>query len=233
MDIKLVLKKLQKLSDPSIVETKKSRFGVTANNALGVYQKDIKLLAKEIGINSILAEQCFNTGIYEARILCSKIYDPELLTKTKMNQWVRSFENWEICDSFCMGLMVKSKHALPKAAEWTKSKHEFTKRAGFVLMACYGFSNKQAPNKIFKDFFPVMIREARDERLYVYKAINWALRQVGKRNPDLHREALKVANKILKIDHPSAQWIAKDAIRQLTKTKINILDYPRGIYRPV
>jgi len=148
-----------------------------------------------------------------------------------MKKWVASFENWEICDSFCMGLFVKTEHALPLAYEWTKSKHEFTKRAGFVLMACYGFNDKHAKNKLFTEFFPIMIREAQDQRIYVYKAINWALRQVGKRNPDLHKHAIKVANKILKIDHPSAQWIAKDAIRQLTKSKVNILNYPRDIYK--
>lgn len=231
MDLNTVLKKLQQLADPGVIKNKEKRFGIIATHSLGVYQKDIKILAKDIGINSELAVQCFDSGIYEAKILCSKIYDPNLLTKSRMNSWVRSFENWEICDSFCMGLFVKSKHALPKAYEWTKSKHEFTKRAGFVLMACYGFTDKKAANKVFKEFFPVMIREAEDERLYVRKAINWALRQVGKRNTDLHQEAIKVANKILKIEHPSAQWIAKDALRQLTKTNVSILNYPRWIYK--
>jgi 3-methyladenine DNA glycosylase AlkD len=230
MDIKTALNELHKLANSNVVNNKKKRFGIIANNAIGVYQKDIKLLAKQIGIDSKLAELCFDSGIYEAKILCSKIHDPELLTKSKMNKWVRSFENWEICDSFCMGLFVKNKHALTLANEWTTKRHEFTKRAGFVLMASYGFSHKKEPNTIFKQFFPVMIREAKDDRLYVRKAVNWALRQVGKRNPDLQAEAIKVANKILKINHPSAQWIAKDALRELTKTNISILNYPREIY---
>lgn len=232
MDLKTVLKRLELLADPSVIANKEKRFGIIAKHSLGVYQKDIKLLAKEIGIDSELGEACFNSGVYEAKILCSKIVDPQSLTKSKINQWVGTFDNWEICDSFCMGLFAKNKHALSLAYQWTKSRHEFTKRAGFVLMACYGFNDKKSGNKIFKEFFPVMIREAKDERLYVYKAINWALRQVGKRNPDLHKQALVVANKILKINHPSAQWIAKDAIRQLSKAKVNILDYPREIYRP-
>jgi len=230
MDLKTVIKRLKQLGDRGVIQNKEKRFGIVANNALGVYQKDIKLLASEIGIDSKLAEQCFNTGIYEAKILCSKIHDPKDLSKSKLNQWVRSFENWEICDSFCMGLFAKNKHALPLAYDWTKRKHEFTKRAGFVIMACYGFNDKKASNTVFTQFFPVMIREAEDERIYVSKAINWALRQVGKRNPDLHTQAVSVANKILKIDHPSAQWIAKDALRQLNKSKINILNYPRELY---
>ncbi|MFV2061593.1 MAG: DNA alkylation repair protein [Gammaproteobacteria bacterium] len=230
MDLKTALKKLQQLADPAIISNKEQRFGIVANNAIGVYQKDIKLLAREIGIDSTLAELCFDSGIYEAKILCSKIHAPNALTKTKMNQWVRNFENWEICDSFCMGLFAKNKHALALADDWTTRKHEFTKRAGFVIMACYGFNHKNAPNSIFKKFFPVMIREAKDERVYVRKAINWALRQVGKRNPDLQAQAITVANKILKIDHPSAQWIAKDALRELNKPNVSILNYPRTIY---
>ena len=107
MDLKTVLKRLQLLADPAVIANKERRFGITAKHSLGIYQKDIRLLAKEIGIDSELGERCFNSGIYEAKILCCKIVDPQSLTKSKMNQWVRTFDNWEICDSFSWAYLQK------------------------------------------------------------------------------------------------------------------------------
>ena len=200
---------------------------------MGVYHKDLKALAKDIGQDNKLALELYETGIYEARILCSKVYDPKYISEKQMDKWVKNFENWEICDSFCMGFFVKSNHALSKANEWSKAESEFVKRAGFVIMAAYGFADKKAGNPVFEQFFDPIEREAADGRLYVKKAVNWALRNIGKRNSDLRGKAIEVANRILAIDSSSAKWIAKNALSELNKSDVNILDYPRGIYRPM
>ncbi|MEQ1488598.1 MAG: DNA alkylation repair protein [Methylotenera sp.] len=234
MNLKLSLEQLiaelKQLGNSDVIKTKTKKFGIIANNALGVYQKDLKILAKSIGYNDALAVQLFDTGIYEARLLCSKIYHPKHLTEHQMDAWVNTFENWEICDSFCMGLFAPSQFALAKALEWASSDAEFVKRAGFVIMAAYGFSHKNAVNTVFLSFFPIMLREACDDRKYVSKAINWALRQVGKRNPDLRLAAIETARQMLQLESKSAKWVAKDALKELESTNVAMLNYPRSLY---
>ncbi len=232
MNVQQVIERLEALADPEKIAFKEQKFGIQAENSLGIYHQDLKALAKEIGSDNQLAIALFDTGIYEAKILCSKIYDPDSISIEQMEHWVATFENWEICDSFCMGFFAKSRHALAKAMEWSGNEKEFTKRAGFAMMAAYGFANKNAENDVFEQFFLPIEREAADERIYVKKAVNWALRNIGKRNKDLQQAAINLANKILLKQSKSAQWIAKDALRELEKPKVNILDYPRAIYRP-
>ncbi len=233
MNLHEVINQLEVLANSEKVEIKEKKFGINAKNSLGIYHKDLKALAKKIGQNNKLALELYNTGIYEARILCSKIYDPERISEKQMNRWVADFENWEICDSFCMGFFAKSSHALSKASEWSEAEKEFVKRAGFVIMASYGFADKKSDNEVFEDFFQPIEREVDDDRLYVKKAVNWALRNIGKRNVDLQRRAIEVANRILVSDSKSAKWIAKNALNELKKPDVNILDYPRHIYRPM
>ena len=226
-----VIDRLERLANPEKVIIKREKFGINALNSMGVYQKDLKIIAKEVGHDYKLAIQLFDTGIYEARILCSKILKPEDITESLMEVWVESFENWEICDSFCMGLFAKSRFARKKIFEWSSRDKEFEKRAGFVIIAAYCMAEKNADNDIFEEFFPLIEREAADDRLYVKKAVNWALRNIGKRNIDLNYSAKIVANKIVKIDSKSAKWIASNALKELEQPAINILDYPRRIYR--
>ena len=225
-----VLRQLQDLENKDKVVLKQLRFGVHANNALGIYQADLKRLAKQIGKNDELALALFETGIYEARILCSKIYSPENITLKQMDYWASSFENWEICDSFCMGFFTKSIHALEKASIWSQSDSEFIKRAGFTIMAAYGFENKQAGNEVFESFLIPIKRQSYDHRVYVKKAINWALRNIGKRNKDLRSKAISLCYELLEKEQKSAQWIAKDALRELEKPTVSMLNYPRAIY---
>jgi len=232
MILQEVLDRLYALANPQKIKLKEQKFGIYADNSLGIYHQDLKALAKEIGRDNDLALALFDSGIYEAKILCSKIYDPASITEKQMESWVKEFENWEICDSFCMGFFVKSNHALKKAIEWSDKPDEYIKRAGFVIMAAYGFAHKKADNSVFESFFPIIEREAHDDRIYVKKAVNWALRNIGKRNKDLHQQALRVANRLLLIDSKSAKWIAKNAICELEKPNVNVLDYPREIYRP-
>jgi 3-methyladenine DNA glycosylase AlkD len=233
MNLQQVIDRLQALADPEKISIKERKFGIIAQNSLGVYHKDLKQLAKKIGYNDHLALALFETGIYEARILCSKIYDPMHISEKQMNQWVITFDNWEICDSFCMGFFARSKYGLTKAFEWSENENEFVKRAGFVIMAAYGFADKTAGNEVFEQFFPIIEREADDDRIYVKKAVNWALRNVGKRNVDLRNKAVVVAKRILTNDSKSAKWVARNAIDELDKPGVNILHYPRSIYRPM
>ena len=231
MTYKEVLDQLYEFQNPEKVVFKEKKFGIVSNNSLGIYHKDLKLIAKDIGNDNKLALQLFDSGIYEARLLCSKIFKPKDITEELMDKWVITFENWEVCDSFSMGLFAKSEFALAKILEWTERDNEFEKRAGFATMAAYCMADKKSDNTLFEQFLPIIERESNDDRLYVKKAINWALRNIGKRNIDLNKKAIDTANRILISDNKSAIWIAKDAIRQLTTGKVNILDYPRNIYR--
>ena len=233
MTIEKILQKFNALANPEKVAFKAKKFGVIAHNSLGVYHKDLNQIAKEIGKNNELAVQLFDTEVYEARLLCSKIFRPKDVTESLMEYWTPHFSNWEICDSFSMGLYSKSPFAIRKINEWSSRKPEFEKRAAFATMASYCMADKKAGNEVYEAFFPLIKREAIDERLYVKKAVNWALRSIGKRNIDLNKKAIALAKEILQIDNKAAHWIAKDAIRELEGGKVNILDYPRAIYRPV
>ena len=222
---------LHDLKDAEKVIFKEQKFGIISNNSLGIYHKELKMIAKEIGPNNELALQLFDSGIYEGRLLCSKMFKPEDVTEALMEKWVKTFENWEICDSFSMGLFSKSKFALAKILEWTKREREFEKRAGFAMMAAYCMADKKSDNDLFEQFFPIIKRAANDERLYVKKAVNWALRNIGKRNIDLKEAAIDVANEILKFNSKSAKWIAKNALRELQKDGVRMSNYPRDKYK--
>lgn len=224
-----VLLTLEKMGRPE-VKAIKAGFAITAENSHGIFLKDLEVLAKKIGKNDALALALFDTNVYEARLLTSKLFNPKNITVALMDKWVETFVNWEICDTFCMGFMGRSKFALDKAFEWTEREPEYQKRAGFVLMVAYAFTDKEAPNDVIRQFFPVMLKHANDERKYVMKGINWALRQVGKRNADLHREAIEVAHTILALDTKPARWIAKDALHQLQSPKMFFKNYPRSVY---
>ena len=233
MKLEEVLACLYDLQDEEVVRYKEKKFGVVSHNSLGIYHKDLRVIAKELGKDNNLALQLFDSGIYEARLLCSKIFNPKDLTSELMETWVFTFENWEICDSFCMGLFAKSELAIDKIQNWTKREAEFEKRAGFAIMAAYCMADKKADNVVFETFLPIIKREANDDRLYVRKAVNWALRSIGKRNVDLNGKAIQMAHEIVNLDSKASKWIGKDAIRKLELDAVNILDYPRAIYRPL
>jgi len=226
-----ILATLQSLANPEKVKLKQHKFGIRANHSLGIYHQNLKKIAADIGYDNDLALALFDSGIYEARILCSKIYNPKNITEALMEKWVCTFENWEICDSFCMGFFAKSEFSLTKALQWSRHEDEFVKRAGFVIMASYGFANKKAANATFEQFFPIIEDQADDERIYVKKAVNWALRNIGKRNIDLHASAIVVARNMLHAKSKSAQWIASNALKEFANPQVNILNYPREIYR--
>lgn len=226
-----VIAQLYELENQEKVIFKEKKFGIISKNSLGIYHKDLKEIARNVGKDSHLAIQLFDSGIYEARILCSKIFNPKDITENLMEKWVSTFENWEVCDSFCMAVFAKSDLALAKILEWSERKPEFEKRAAFAIMAAYCMADKKSGNELFSQFFPLIIKASTDERLYVKKAVNWALRNIGKRNIDLKKEAIQVSKKMMKTDSKPAIWVAKNALSELQKEKIRMSDYPRKIYR--
>jgi 3-methyladenine DNA glycosylase AlkD len=233
MTLDKIIQKLHALANPEKVIYKEKKFGVVAHNSLGVYGKDLNSIAKEIGKNNELAIQLFDSEIYEARLLCSKIFKPKDISEALMDYWTPTFNNWEICDSFSMGLYSKCPFAVKKINEWSTREPEFEKRAAFATMASYCMADKKAGNEVYEAFFALIKEQATDERLYVKKAVNWGLRSIGKRNIDLNKQALLTAKEIFQMEGKAAQWIARDAIRELEGEKVNILDYPRAVYRPI
>ena len=219
MEYKEILKKLKSFSNPKDREGM-ARFGINPKYALGVRIPILRNLAKKIGKDHKLAQDLWKTKIHEARILAGMIDEPEKVTEKQMEQWVKEFNSWDICDQLCSNLFDKTPFAHKKTFEWSKRKEEFVKRAGFVLMAVLSVHDKKADDKKFEKFFPPIKKHSIDERNFVKKAVNWALRQIGKRNINLNKKAIKIAKEIQEIDSKSAKWIASDAIRELTSEKI-------------
>jgi len=219
MEYEKVIKKLKSLSNPEAI-IGMARYGITPENTYGASIPNLRKIAKEEGINHKLAQGLWNTNIRETKILASMIEDPEMVTDEQIEGWVKEFNYWEICDQCCMNLFEKTKFAYKKAVEWSSREKEFIKRAGFVLMARLAVSDKKADDKRFEKFFPIIKREATDDRNYVKKAVNWALRQIGKRNLNLNNKAINTAKEIQKIDSKSAKWIALDALRELTSEAV-------------
>ena len=197
-----------------------ARFGITTAKAYGVSAPFIRSLAKTIGRNHTLALQLWSTEILEARALAALIGDPEQVTRSLMNKWVRDFDNWAVCDGACSILFDKTPFASEMAFAWTKRKAEFVKRAGFVLIAALAVHNKETSDAAFLKFLPVITRESTDPRNFVKKAVNWALRQIGKRNLKLNSAAIKTAKRIRRIASTPARWIAADALRELESTAV-------------
>lgn len=192
-----------------------ARFGIEVKYALGASMPVLRKLAKELGKNHKLAGGLWATKIHEARILACLIDDSKLIREAQMEKWVSVFNSWDLCDQCCMNLFDKTSLAEKKAIEWAKRNEEFVRRAGFALMATLAVHDKKMADKDFLKFFPLIQKTASDERNFVRKAVNWALRQIGKRNKNLNKEALILAKNILKQDSKSAKWIARDAIREL------------------
>ena len=214
-----IIQKLKSLSNPEAVKGM-ARFGINPENTYGVSIPHLRKMAKEIGTGHALAQQLWASGIHEARILASMIGDPKTTTEEQMDAWVKDFDSWDVCDQCCANLFEKTKFAYQKAVEWSTSNEEFIKRAGFALMARLAVSDKKADDTQFERFLPIIKRESSDSRNFVKKAVNWALRQIGKRNLNLNKMAIKVAEEIQQIDSKSARWTASDAIRELTSEAV-------------
>jgi len=214
-----VLRRLKSLSNPSAVAGM-AKYGINPNKNYGVSIPNLRMTAKETGTDHCLAQQLWSSGIHDAKILASMIDDPNSVTEEQMEDWVRDFESWDVCDQCCMNLFAKTQFACQKARQWSSRGEEFVKRAAFALMVVLAVHDKAAGNSEFERFLSIIESQATDDRNFVKKAINWALRQIGKRNLDLNRKAIKAAYKIQKLDSKTAKWIASDALRELKGEKV-------------
>ena len=196
------------------------RFGINVEKAFGVNVPVLRALAKKIGKNHELALELWKSGYHEARHIASMIDDPKLVTKAQMNSWVKDFNSWDICDGACSNLFRKTPFAIEKIYEWCPQKKEFIRRAGFSLICYVAVHHKTRDDEEFIPFFDLIKEHSGDERNFVKKAVNWSLRQIGKRSIYLNKEALRVAREIQLFESKSAKWIAGDAIRELTDPKI-------------
>jgi len=219
MEYRDIIKKLKSLYNPKNLEGM-AKFGINPQNTLGISVYVVRDIAKEIGKNHKLAGQLWNSEIHEARILSGLIDEPDKVTEKQMESWVKDFDSWDVCDQVCSNLFDKTSFAYEKAFEWSKREEEFIKRAGFVLMASLSVHDKKAEDIEYEQFFPIIKKHSTDERNFVKKAVNWALRQIGKRNLSLNKKAIQTALEIQKIDSKNARWIANDALRELRSKKV-------------
>lgn len=210
-----ILEKLKSLANPAAV-VEMARYGINPNNSLGVSITNIRKIAKETGKDHSFANELWKSGIREARMLAVLEDEAKLVTGEQMDAWVSDFDSWDVCDHCCSALFRYTGLAYQKAVEWSSDEREFVKRAGFVLMATLTISDKKAPDEKFESFLVLIKRESGDDRNYVRKAVNWALRQIGKRNPRMNKLAIETAREIHAMDSKSARWIASDALRELT-----------------
>ena len=214
-----ILDQLEGLANPEAVAGM-ARYGINPENTYGISIPELRRIAKETGKDHALAGELWDSGIHEARILACFIADPKRVTEAQMERWAADFDSWDVCDQCCSSLFDETPFAYRKAVEWSEREAEFTKRAGFTLMAALAVHDKKAGDARFEQFLPILARESTDDRNYVKKAVNWALRQIGKRNRRLNRLAIETAGQIAKIDSKPARWIAADALRELQGEKI-------------
>jgi 3-methyladenine DNA glycosylase AlkD len=193
-----------------------ARYGMTVENRLGVNIPQMRKIAKEIGVDHKLALGLWETGVTEAMILASMVDVPNEVTEEQMEAWVQDFDSWDVCDQVCMNLFDKTPLAWKKIRDWSDREEEFVKRAAYALIACLAVHDKGASDEVFISLIPVIKAGATDNRNYVKKAVSWALRNTGKRNPELNTVALVTARELRGIDWKSAKWIGSDAIRDLT-----------------
>jgi 3-methyladenine DNA glycosylase AlkD len=211
-----VLLRLRPLANPANVAGM-ARYGIVPRGALGVPMPVLRKLARECGHSHALAEQLWASDVHELRVLATLVDEPARVTRRQMDRWARDFYSWDVCDQACGNLFRYTPYAFERAARWAGARQEFVRRAAFSLMAGLAVKAKNASDEQFEAFFPLIRQAATDERNMVKKAVNWALRQIGKRNPHLRGKAILGAEEIRKLDSRAARWIAADALRELRR----------------
>lgn len=211
-----IVARLKSMANPENVAGM-ARFGINPDCALGISVKDVRSLGKEGGRDHTLALELWETGIHEARILASILRHPDWVTEDQMEAWVADFDSWDVCDQVCGNLFDRTPWAYEKPWQWACREEEFVRRAAFALIAYLAVHDKKADDARLASFFPLIEEYSFDSRNYVKKAVNWALRQVGKRSPDLREQAIEVAERVVLQGTPSARWIGRDAFRELTR----------------
>ncbi len=215
----IIMRHLASLSDPAAAQGM-ARYGINPHNTYGISIPTLRKIAKDAGRDHHLARKLWRSGTHEARILAAFIDDPRQVTREQMDRWVKDFDSWDVCDQVCGNLFDRTPFAYEKAVEWSGREEPFVKRAGFALMAWLAVHDKRLGDEYFLSFLPIMARESGDDRNFVKKAVNWALRQVGKRNAFLKEEAVRTAREIHATGAKSARWIASDALRELESGQV-------------
>jgi len=206
--------RLRAQADPRVREAQ-ARFGTPTDKSLGLKFPQIQELARGIGHDHALAQQLWDSGIHEARHLAFLVAEPAKVTEGQMERWARQFESWDEVDGTCRYLFLYTPFAWKKVVAWSRRKEEFVRRAAFALMAYLAIHDKRAPDAKYLRLLPLIRRAATDERNFAKKAVNWALRQIGKRNLRLNRAAIREGERIRQLDSSAARWIAADALREL------------------
>jgi len=192
-----------------------SRYAIPNDHALGVKMGDIQQLAKRLGRDHALALALWETGVYEARMLCAYVDDPAKVTRAQMHAQALDFDNWAVCDTLCFALWVRTPHAFAMVRKWARHRQEFVKRAAFALLASLALKDKEAGDAEFLAALQLVAEAADDERNFVMKGVNWALRGIGRRNAKLRKAAVALSKRLAASDDAAARWIGKDALRQL------------------
>jgi 3-methyladenine DNA glycosylase AlkD len=218
MNATQLLAELEALADPANVAGM-ARFGIVGKKLLGISVGPLRTLARRAGRDHALAEALWASGLFEARLLAAFVAEPARLTRRQANAWAKDFECWADCDGVCLHLFRKTPFAHELAVAWSRRREELVKRAGFTMMATLAVHDKKSGDEVFRSYLDRVQAESADERHNVKKGVNWALRQIGKRNRALNREAIRVAQVIRKQDSRAARWIASDALRELTRWK--------------
>jgi 3-methyladenine DNA glycosylase AlkD len=214
LSVESIIAEMKSKADRKAVEGM-SKFGISTQDTLGLSIPTLRSIAKKVGKDHRVALALWDSGIHEAKILASFVDDPAMVTEAQMEKWVLGFDSWDVCDQCVSNLFDRTPAAFKKAAEWSGKEREFVKRAGFVMMAALAVHDKAAPDSSFLAFFRAIEQGSRDDRNFVKKGVNWALRQIGKRNVKLNSAALDLAGRISRTDNPTARWVASDAIREL------------------
>jgi 3-methyladenine DNA glycosylase AlkD len=217
MELRATLAELRSRADPTR-KAGMARVGIEVSRALGVSIPDVRAVAKRCRTDQDLALELWRTGIHEARILATLVADPRALTADQMEAWVGDLSSWDVCD-FAADLFGRSKVGVKKIRAWARRPEGFVKRCAFSMIARRAVWAKDAPDREFIGYLPLIRRAAADGRNEVKKGISWALRQIGKRNRALHAAAVGEAERILTLGTPSARWIARDALRELESEK--------------
>ena len=208
-----ILREMRALADPAALEGM-ARFGIDTSSSLGLNTPTIRAIARRVGKDQALAEKLWDSGVREARILASMVADPRAITRSTMDRWVRDFNSWDVCDSCCCDLFDRTPFVWQKIPKWAADKREYVRRAAFSTLACAAVHDKTADDQRFLDGLVLVEKYAIDHRNFVRKAVNWALRNIGKRNTRLLPAAIACAERVRAQDSKAARWIAADALRE-------------------
>ncbi|MCH8025082.1 MAG: DNA alkylation repair protein [Candidatus Marinimicrobia bacterium] len=214
-----IISRLRSLGSPDNLAGM-ARYGISTDRAFGVKMGEVQALARQNRGDHKLALELWDSGYREARLLAANIADPGQVTPQLMDAWVTDFDSWDVCDTTCGKLFKKTPWAYDKARQWAQSEREFTRRAGFALMAYLALNSSKLNDDKYEPFLELIASAATDQRNLVKKAVNWALRQIGKRNQALNRRAIAVAEGLLAAGEKTARWIANDALRELGSERV-------------